>query len=119
MRPALLVALLAAIWGLAPTFGAPSSLWVVPLVAAVAAWWSLSPWRAAAAALAGLVVMALLWSLLAVLVDGADPLRQVGTAAAIAAFHAPVAAGLAAGARLALGRWRARRGSLPGDLPQA
>lgn len=117
MHPALLVALLTALWGLAPTFGSPSSLWVMPLVAVVAAWWSPSVPRAVAAALGALVLMAALWSLLAMVIDGAPALRQLGTAAVIVLFHAPVAAALTAGARWGLARWQAR-GTHSG-LPQA
>lgn len=117
MHPALLIALLTALWGLAPTFGSPASLWVMPLVALVAAWWSPGVWRAVGAALAGLVTMALLWSLLAMVLDRADALRQLGTAGVIVALHAPFAAALAAGARWGLARWEARRAHA--GLPQA
>ncbi|HWG92572.1 MAG TPA: hypothetical protein VNZ52_17125 [Candidatus Thermoplasmatota archaeon] len=89
MRDVGLVLLLLPVWALAPFFGSPASIWVMPLVAALAAWRAPTPGRAVRASLISLLLLVAVFPLVAL---GEDPgwiLRQAGIALALFAFHAP------------------------------
>lgn len=90
MRLRWLVLLLVPVWALAPWFGSPASMWVMPLVAAIAA--ALSP-RASYAVMASLASLAILCA----------PFLAMGVA--LFAFHAPFVSLYAYAMGWAKGRW--------------
>ncbi len=96
------------IWALAPLFGTPSSLWVMPLVALAAAAATPATKRALALALASLLILVIPWSVAAVLVGSIPWVQQVVAAMVILAMHAPVVAGLTVGATWARRRFSPR-----------
>lgn len=83
MRLRWLVPLLVPVWALAPWFGSPASMWVMPLVALIAAAFTT---RAAQAVLASLTSLAILCA------------PFLGMGVALFLFHAPFVAAYAYGA---------------------
>lgn len=80
MRLRYLVPLLVPVWALAPWFGSPASMWVMPLVALIAAALSARPRDALVASLASLAILS-------------TPFLAMGVA--LFAFHAPFVAAYA------------------------
>ena len=93
MRLGLVILLLVPVWALAPWFGSPASLWVMPLVAAIATILSGTTRRALIASLASLAILCL-------------PFLAMGVA--LFAFHAPFVALLAWGMGSARAWWTKR-----------
>lgn len=88
MRLRFLIPLLVPVWALAPWFGSPASMWVMPLVAAIAAALTARPLHAVGASLASLAILC-------------APFLAMGVA--LFAFHAPFVALYAYGGARAKG----------------